>query len=72
MSGVPISTSRAEHTRRVQICIGTVTLDGERARIFGLRQPFASVMRCDGKGGHVEFSWDAAARIVAKGGAFTS
>ena len=50
----------------------TITLDGAPARISGLFRPFALVSRRDGKGGDVEFSWEAVARIVARGGSFSS
>jgi hypothetical protein len=72
MTGRPISVSPAEHARRVHLCVAAVTLDGAPARIFGPRNDFAKVCRRDGKGGDVEFSWPAAARIVADGGAFKS
>jgi len=49
-----------------------MTLDGEPAVITGSSRPFAIVLRADGKGGDVEYSWPAVARIVAKGGHFIS
>jgi len=49
-----------------------LTLDGLPARLRGRLAPFAIVCRADGKGGDVEYSWDAVARIIANGGAFRS
>lgn len=49
-----------------------MTIDGEPATISGAFLRFASVRRRDGKGGDVTYSWEAAARIVARGGQFIS
>lgn len=49
-----------------------VTLDGEPARLCGLGDRFGFVCRADGKGGNVEFSLAAIARVMINGGAFQS
>lgn len=49
-----------------------VTLDGLPAVVRGAFLPFALVCRADGRGGNVEFAWATVARVMTKGGAFTS
>ncbi|MFZ2238397.1 MAG: hypothetical protein WAV90_02495 [Gordonia amarae] len=62
-----------DRDRRRQLCETPVTLDDAPARIRGAGLPFARVIRSDGRGGDVEFSWPTAALIVAeKGGRFAS
>jgi hypothetical protein len=49
-----------------------VTLDGQPAALAGARNTFGVVRLLSGKGGDVEFSWPAIARVLDKGGAFQS
>lgn len=49
-----------------------VTLDGSPAIVRGAFQPFAIVALANGKGGDVQFSWQAVARIMSNGGNFAS
>ena len=49
-----------------------VTLDGQPAAMAGARATYGVVRLLSGKGGDVEYSWPAIARILAKGGAFKS
>lgn len=60
----------AEH--KYDLIAAHVTLNGKPAKISGERQPCAVVSTVDPSGPAVEFSWPAAARIVAAGGKFTS
>jgi hypothetical protein len=55
---------------RRALCAARVTLNGTRAIVTGARNPFASVVSLDGPQYDAEFSWAAAARVIAKGGAF--
>ena len=48
-----------------------ITLDGQKAKITGYRNEFASVVMVS-TGYRIEFAWETAARIVANGGAFRS
>jgi len=49
-----------------------VTLDGQPAAMAGARSDFGVVRLLSGKGGDVEYSWSAIARILDNGGAFVS
>jgi len=49
-----------------------ITLDGLPAALAGARNDYGIVRLLNGKGGDVEFSWTAIARILNKGGAFVS
>lgn len=49
-----------------------ITLDGQPAAMAGARNTFGVVRLLSGKGGDVEFSWSAIARILDKGGNFAS
>lgn len=53
------------------VCVKGLTIDGDRAAIGGVRNDFATVSNLRTNASH-EFSWEAVARIVAKGGAFKS
>lgn len=48
------------------------TLDGEPASVSGFLNDFASVMRRDGRGGTVTFSWPTVDRILHSHRAFQS
>lgn len=56
---------------KLRLCEGQVTLNGEPAQVSGLYMPFAKVTSLV-TGLHCEFSWQAVARVRAKGGAFSS
>lgn len=56
---------------RYELCAAEVTLDGQRAKISGARNDFATVSIV-ASGLSCEWSWQAAARIVTKGGDFRS
>jgi len=49
-----------------------ITLDGHSAKMRSDKNPTAIIYRSDGIGGDVEFSWEAAKRIIHKGGNFKS
>lgn len=53
------------------MCDQTVTLNDEKARISGVRSPFATVTSLS-TGLSCEFSWAAVARITARDGKFRS
>lgn len=55
---------------RTRLIWEPVTLDGEPARIIGRRNRHATVVTATGV--HFEWSWEAARRIVNRGGAFHS
>jgi hypothetical protein len=56
---------------RHKLVLATVTLNGNRARISGIRNDFATVT--DSKTGLAcEFAWPTVERIVLAGGAFKS
>jgi hypothetical protein len=48
------------------------TIDGQKAVIGGARNPYGYVRLMNGKGGDVEYSWAAIARVLDNGGAFNS
>jgi len=48
------------------------TLDGEPAHILGFRNDFATVATVDAGGPSFEWSWRAVARVVSRGGRFSS
>lgn len=56
---------------KLKLCSMPATLNGLRAAVSGVRAPFAKVTQIS-TGLSVEFSWPAAARIIAKGGDFQS
>jgi hypothetical protein len=58
--------TRAE---RIALTETIVTLNGQRARITGYNQEFATV-RASESGASGQWAWQTAARIVAKGGLF--
>ncbi len=50
-----------------------LTLDGQPAHILSSKSPFAFVVRSDGRGGRVEYSWHAVRSVIEnRGGAFRS
>jgi hypothetical protein len=49
-----------------------ITLDGQSAAMAGARNTYGVVRLLSGKGGDVEYSWPAIARILDNGGAFVS
>ncbi len=57
--------------QRFALCEADVTLDGLPARVCGARSRFATV-RLTKSGLSAEWSWEAVARVVAKGGHFFS
>lgn len=58
-------------SERQELCAAPVTLDGQRAKVMGYTKPYATVMQVK-TGLSAEWSWEAVARIVARGGAFHS
>jgi hypothetical protein len=56
---------------RLALCAAKVTLNGNPAKVSGVSEPFAHVTDLTTRLGAV-WPWPAVARIVAKGGAFTS
>jgi DNA-binding transcriptional regulator YhcF (GntR family) len=58
--------------RREKYSLLDVTLNGKPAAIKGFRLHFAQIVELDAHGPCVEFTWDAVARIVEKGGNFES
>lgn len=59
-------------TARAAMCMRRdITLNGQPASISGIREPFARVTQRKG-GLSAEWSWEAAARICDRDGAFTS
>lgn len=63
--------TEARLTKRRELCEAKVTLNGERAKIGGVKNAFATVTQFK-TGLSCEFSWEAVERIVAKGGRFES
>lgn len=49
-----------------------IFIDGERASLGGRKSDYPVVRRAGGKGGDVEFSWDAVSRILASHRQFRS
>jgi hypothetical protein len=49
-----------------------ITLDGQIAAMAGARNTYGVVRLLSGKGGDVEYSWPAIARILDNGGKFVS
>ena len=62
---------RSSYIDRHSLVLATVTLNGNRARISGIRNDYATVTD-SATGMAVEFAWPTAERVVAKGGAFQS
>ena len=63
--------------QKVALCAASygdsgVTLDGSPAWVTAPRRDFAQVRLRNGKGGAVEFSWEAVARIMAGNREFKS
>jgi hypothetical protein len=56
---------------RYALCEATVTLNGQRAKVSGAGLDYARVTDV-ATGLSAEWSWEAVARVVANGGAFTS
>lgn len=57
--------------QREELVAAEVTLNGNRAKIGGTRNDFATVTDITTRLS-AEWSWDAVARVVANGGRFTS
>jgi hypothetical protein len=69
--------SRAEQTyptlsERIALTGASVTLDGRPAKITGYRREFATVTDRADPVRSAEWAWSTVARIVARGGGFTS
>ena len=62
---------RSSYIDRHALVLATVTLNGNRARISGIRNDYATVTD-SATGMAVEFAWPTVERVVAKGGAFQS
>ena len=62
---------RSSYIDRHALVLATVTLNGNRARISGIRNDYATVTD-SATGMSVEFAWGTVERVVAKGGAFQS
>ena len=57
---------------REEICAATVTLNGEPAKVVGLRREFPKVVQIE-SGLGAEWSWQAAEHVITeKGGRFYS
>lgn len=56
---------------KLKLCTMPATLNGLKAAISGVRGPFAKVTQLS-TGLSVEFAWETAARVLAKGGDFKS
>lgn len=63
--------TQAVREKRMEFCMAKVTLNGLRARVSGVRNPFATVTQF-GTGLSAEWSWEAVERIIANGGKFKS
>jgi len=63
--------NRTGYIDRHALVLATVTLDGNRARISGIRNDFATVTDA-ATGMSVEFAWPTVERIVRNGGTFKS
>ena len=57
--------------KRMEFCMAKVTLNGQRARVSGIQNPFATVTQFN-SGLSAEWSWEAVERVIAKGGNFQS
>ena len=62
---------KPDYEARLSYCAMPCTLDGVEAVIMGARNPFGTVSRRD-NGLGADWSWQAIARVMAKGGAFRS
>lgn len=62
---------RTGYIDRHSLVLATVTLNGKRARISGIRNDYATVTDST-TGMSVEFAWPTVARVVASGGTFKS
>jgi hypothetical protein len=56
---------------RQALCAAKVTLDGQPAKVSGFRNEYAKVSIIK-SGLSAEWAWETVARIVAKGGRFSS
>jgi hypothetical protein len=65
----PVTQSVRE--KRMEFCMAKVTLNGVRARVSGIKNPFATVTQF-GTGLSAEWSWEAVELIISKGGNFKS
>jgi hypothetical protein len=68
-SHAPRPRPEPEHIDREALCKVDVTLNGLRARIVRPTSRYAYVRQVD-TGLGCDFSWDAAARVIARGGDF--
>jgi hypothetical protein len=62
---------RTNYIDRHALVLATVTLDGRKARVTGIRNDFATVTD-SATGMRVEFAWSTVDRVVRNGGAFKS
>ena len=65
----PLTPERLEW--RHSLCEASVTLNGNRAKISGVRNAFATVTDLETRMS-CEFAWETVARIVERGGNFKS
>ena len=65
-------TIHDQDKRRAYYSGRPVTLDGEPAKIVGFLNDFATVATVDAGGSSFEWSWRAVARVVSRGGRFSS
>lgn len=63
--------TQAVREQRMEFCMAKVTLNGVRARVSGIQNPFATVTQF-GTGLSAEWSWEAVERIISNGGKFVS
>lgn len=63
--------NRANYIDRHALVLATVTLDGKRARVSGIRNDFATVTDA-ATGLSSEWAWPTVERIVRNGGNFKS
>ena len=59
------------YDQKRDLCERRVFLDGAPAKIVGAKEQFATIATTDGRRA-VEFAWTTAARIVSRGGYFTT
>lgn len=58
-----------DYEERHRLCSASVTLDGKRAKLVGVRADVAVVVTLDGTCS-AEWSWRSAAHVVENGGGF--
>lgn len=56
---------------RIDLCASKVTVNGNRAKISGWKNNFATLHNLE-TGETSEWSWNTVSRVVSKGGAFKS